>query len=595
MFKAPQIGTVSVRLEEVRGLKDINYIVLNHDDQTFSSKQISPKKVEDQKWDESHTFNVHSLQSHVEVIVVKKRVLQKDKFVANAKIPIPGLQDQEPKHEWFPLLKYMTPKKMAKDIKQEVPQLGEVRLEVKYTSLKQKVEKTYKGEVIESEWNDETSGGTIINHGTWMNNNQFLLTVKNEDTLVNIKVFQPEESEEKNSFYLLKYDPYWDGHKKVVCHNDDIIKIDQFLTPLFGEEAEAKWELRKGKYVIVPCTENPDYRGKFSVNVWTATNDDFTLESLPLSGKTWNKRTAKGEWNKNTAGGGVITGLNWRKNPQYLLQVEGDEDADACVVLSQPEKDMSIGFYIIRYTGFGRKEIEYKNEVGKTDSFKSSPSVGMFDMNLKAGNKYCIIPCTSEPSNGEFTLSVYSDRNIQLNEIDKKWENVATRRSAWRGQTAGGSPNEATFTDNPQFLLTFPKGKRSEFVVDLTVGDDSEAVGFLVVQRDNEKEKKRLGKGKISNDNTYLKPEGWLAQISVSAYGTVTESSALNTYFVIVPSTFRPEVEKSFRITVYSDEEIKLDKLGEDGIIEGEDDPETSDEEEDDDEEEEEEEEEDEE
>jgi len=221
---------------------------------------------------------------------------------------------------------------------------------------------------------------------------------------------------------------------------------------------------------------------------------------------------------------------------------------------------------VIKYSGFGRKEMEYKNECGKTDSFKYAPSVGVYDMSLKSGSKYCIIPCTSEPTTGDFTLSVWSSKKITLHEINNKWEHIATRRSAWRGETAAGSPNESNFTDNPQFLLTFPQGKRTEFVVDLTVGDDSDAMGFVVVERDNDKPKKRLTAGKVTNDNIYLQPEGFLAQVSVSKYGTVTENAAKDHHYIIIPSTFKPGVERTFRLTVYSDNEVVLDRLTEDGV-----------------------------
>lgn len=38
-----------------------------------------------------------------------------------------------------------------------------------------------------------------------MKNPQFLLEVLDHDVIVNIKVFQPEESEEKVSFYIMQY------------------------------------------------------------------------------------------------------------------------------------------------------------------------------------------------------------------------------------------------------------------------------------------------------------------------------------------------------------------------------------------------------
>jgi hypothetical protein len=73
--------------------------------------------------------------------------------------------------------------------------------------------------------------------------------------------------------------------------------------------------------------------------------------------------------------------------------------------------------------------------------------------------------------------------------------------------------------------------------------------------------------------------------ITVCSYSSVTENVAKENYFVIIPSTFKPNIEKSFRLTVYADEEVKLDRLGEDGVIEESDDEESEDEYDDEDEE----------
>lgn len=48
---------------------------------------------------------------------------------------------------------------------------------------------------------------------------------------------------------------------------------------------------------------------------------------------------------------------------------------------------------------------------------------------------------------------------------------MAAFKGKWEGESAGGSPNNDTFTDNPQFLLQFPHG-RTEFVIDLVSTDD---------------------------------------------------------------------------------------------------------------------------
>jgi hypothetical protein len=41
--------------------------------------------------------------------------------------------------------------------------------------------------------------------------------------------------------------------------------------------------------------------------------------------------------------------MNWRKNPQFVIDLK--EEGDVCVVLSQEEKEHSLGLYVLEYTG----------------------------------------------------------------------------------------------------------------------------------------------------------------------------------------------------------------------------------------------------
>lgn len=85
--------------------------------------------------------------------------------------------------------------------------------------------------------------------------------------------------------------------------------------------------------------------------------------------------------------------------------------------------------------GFNKKLIEYTNEVAKTDSFKFSPSgleweatcpinlqeVGVSNLALKAGTKYVIIPCTNDPKEATFALSVYATKDFEAQELTEVW------------------------------------------------------------------------------------------------------------------------------------------------------------------------------
>jgi len=218
--------------------------------------------------------------------------------------------------------------------------------------------------------------------------------------------------------------------------------------------------------------------------------------------------------------------------------------------------------------------IEYQNEIAKTDAFKFTPSVGIRTISLSStpgSNQYCIIPCTSEPKEGNFNLTVFaSGDNFTLDEINKSWNCVVSKKANWKGKTAGGSPNYDTFINNPQYLLTISSKKKAEMLVDLVVSDEYEPIGFLMIKQDNDiKPKRFINKDQIKTEEIVCQPEGWVSRMSIGAYATILDNDAENCHFIIIPSTFKPDVSKTFELSVYSDEEIKLEKLGDEGIDNG--------------------------
>jgi hypothetical protein len=93
--------------------------------------------------------SVHTFQSAVEVLLQRHRLLRSAKIVGHTKIALPNLQDGAIRHEWYPVTEYLSPKKLQKNFKKEAATIGEIRLEVQYKPLQTKVEKHYKGIVIE--------------------------------------------------------------------------------------------------------------------------------------------------------------------------------------------------------------------------------------------------------------------------------------------------------------------------------------------------------------------------------------------------------------------------------------------------------------
>eukprot|EP01114_Cavostelium_apophysatum_P013403 TRINITY_DN3242_c0_g1_i2.p1 TRINITY_DN3242_c0_g1~~TRINITY_DN3242_c0_g1_i2.p1 ORF type:complete len:594 (+),score=219.81 TRINITY_DN3242_c0_g1_i2:147-1928(+) len=574
MFKPPQVGNVHVRVDEIREVKkEVKSVEILYDDAVETQKPPTS----DAK-SEALTFPVHSLQSDVEVVIITKKLIG-HKRQGHYKISIPSLQDVPEKHEWFPLTKIIKQKDVRKLNKEGGPtKVGEIRLWLKYESLKPKVERKVKGVIIDSQWTKETSGGTLMNSPNWMKNPQFKLAL-DEKSEVCIKLTQPQGVDEKVSFYVVKYEDWWESRPKVIFNPEEIVKIDNFWGALFGEEAEARLKLDKGSYVIIPCSENAEHTGNFSINVWhyedkTEGEDGKDekedtgkkLDFVKVDPAEWKSKSLKNQWTKTTAGGGNINGIKWRRNPQFMLTPS--EDSKVSIVLSQEEKDHSIGLYVIKYEGYGKKMLEYTNEVAKTSAFKFTPTVGIPNVTLSKGQSYCIIPATSEPKEGNFTLTIFSDKDFKFSEIASTWASVASRKSHWKGETAGGSPNFDTFVNNPQFLVNLPGGKNVELLVDLVASDEFDAIGFLLIKREKSKKIKRIkNKEKVKPEDIICKPDGWINRMSVGSLATIPESVTADYHFVVIPSTFNPDIRKTFEISVYSDEKVSLQRLDDEGVM----------------------------
>lgn len=170
------------------------------------------------------------------------------------------------------------------------------------------------------------------------------------------------------------------------------------------------------------------------------------------------------------------------------------------------------------------------------------------------------------------------------------------------GETAGGSPNEETFLDNPQFMVffKFPEIVRllnsviifGKSIYGICSGPaSSKWIGFSRISYCETREyiawvkywiHWNRGQGK-KNWSRKIVQWGYLAQAwrlgeqsfrfgalgiggsntTVSVFGKATEKAVTEHNFFIIPSTFKPGVEKKFELLVYSDNPSKLQLLGE--------------------------------
>jgi len=216
--------------------------------------------------------------------------------------------------------------------------------------------------------------------------------------------------------------------------------------------------------------------------------------------------TENGSWSRadGTAVGPQGT-TSFCNNPQYFVQVNGNEDADCYISLVQDDKpgDLPfVGFYLCASTtegklpeGSGMKglqraqtsrgghtEAEYKHS-----SFLKSRVVTR-QYKLPASKiPYVIIPSTSEvgAENG-FQIKVYTtSANVKLCNVlvkAQEYECVALN-GEWTNETAGGCKNAGNQAErNTQYVLTLPVGHPQDCIVTMNQmnQEDPHSAGFYV-------------------------------------------------------------------------------------------------------------------
>lgn len=437
-------------------------------------------------------------------------------------------------------------------------------MEAKFKPNK-KLEDKLKGRVLKDEWTAENSVGSIINNPRWHEAPQYLLTVES-DCQVRLRL-KPEHDAENTyrvTYYVMSYDmDFWKGSKKRWYGIPEIIKVDNFNSPIAAPEIDTKVDLAEGHYIVVCVAEAKGQVGKFAVSADTANLEDITMQQLPLEDAHWSHTHVAGKWDKKTAGGGDITGISWTNNPQYRLSIQAKR-ANVCVVLNQETDEKSIGWYLIDAPADGKKAIEYTDEIATTTKFKATHMNGQLIEKLPRG-EYCLIPATFEAEQvGNFTIEIFSeDPDTECEENKQRWENRKILKGKWSGNSAGGSANDPkSFVQNPQFLIKVPElkdhGALAVQLIQSCQRGEEESLGFLAFVRDKD-ETDRIQAEDLDPDTIFLQPEAWTPARALTVRTKVKKTFESN--LLIVPATFKAGINRSFKLVLYADFPFEVEEL----------------------------------
>ncbi|KAL1518789.1 hypothetical protein AB1Y20_003072 [Prymnesium parvum] len=220
-------------------------------------------------------------------------------------------------------------------------------------------------------------------------------------------------------------------------------------------------------------------------------------------GAGWTVQRVHGAWTTEEAGGMLRAWPNspWRRNPQYT--VHASQRCTAVIGLSQQDAQTdandasdiyphAIGIFVLAGSeadgGDFKKVTAVEGEVVAASrlSFARQSSISI-ELEPTAGG-YVIIPCTLEPFTFiNFTVTVASTAPVAIARTPAAtpggvgWQEHKLRAS-WSvaKNTAGGCPNnEATWTNNPQFLINVVEAETRAVCVLCLDLDASESEAML--------------------------------------------------------------------------------------------------------------------
>ncbi|EFA77386.1 calpain-like cysteine protease [Heterostelium album PN500] len=595
-------GTVEVKIKEVKGCQ--THFLFAKCELAQKKTEIKSKALSNHTFVDVFEFRVSSPNSEVEIEAWKKNLFFKDKITGRIVLPISellGATGGEAK--WYPLTTSKktrrprtatspdpsapagTPDENAQEKdttsegepnedspKQRTRSASvsakkpkdppEICLEIKFTKNEPPKE-VLKGIILDGQWTTENSVGSLTSNPHWIKCVQYLLTVKNENTPLTLKLRQPEGTDQRVSFFVINYDPFYGGSKKVILDTvNDIKKVDNFICPIAATAVDCQIELEVGQYCIVPYAETFGFAGSYKLNVDSPQIANIELYPLPKDESCqWKEVTIEGLWTSQINGGGDINVLHWTKNPQYAIHLT--KKARACVLLSQDDNEKSIGFYVLKQTAdIGKRLVEFRDQVGKTEAFKPSCHNGC-TMTLEKGD-YIVIPSTYDQAlEGAYHITMYTDdQEATFTTITHTWKETELIKGTWVGKSAGGSPNNgASFFNNPQFRLKLPKDRTEEvsFVVQLiqdsTLND--EGIGFIVITR--ESHEKPVQASTFQNEDLFTKTNNWEKRNDIACRVTIKPDQPNE--LTVIPSTFEKGVNRSFRIQLFSEVPIEIEEI----------------------------------
>jgi hypothetical protein len=398
---------------------------------------------------------------------------------------------------------------------------------------------------VASELVGDAAAGCINNAG-WFKNPQFAI-VPTADTDVYISIAQPDlrleaakaltntkrQYEHKIGFCLVRVA---DAAYALAAHPQasDVVCSTVFLNV---RQLAKDVKLKRGEqYVLVPSTFKAGEQTPFVLEVHARRPVAFKkLDLRPVA-------KYSGAW-AGASAGGCMNHATWVDNPQLAVTLDGD--ADLSIALQQElaagAAPTFAGFLVVR-SEFLLADRPRAADVVFESQITNTARVVAAAPHVPAGT-YVVVPSTFEPGvEARFSLELAPAARVK-SIAPAPERHAATIRSAWKGVTAGGCPNHATWRNSPQFILDAPAQRSGKLELTLTLATAvAKHVGFYIFRADGEQRR------------VWMAPDEIVAK---SAFTTGTASAdlsldAAHAPYLVLPCTFEAGVDADFTLKAFS-------------------------------------------
>lgn len=345
-----------------------------------------------------------------------------------------------------------------------------------------------------------------------------------------------------------------------------------------------------------------DFQGHFNrIYVCRVLNSVDGSRARPgdaVDGCSWYRYDVQSSWDAESAGG-CFNFPSWRSNPQWEIRTSAE--THAIFLLMQPDPRTiqgpcegggaeggpqykhKIGMYVMKGSEQYRRKVLFDSEeIEGDDVVDSTPYIQYREVQcntmdeesesrLKADERFVLCPSTFQPNKlGPFRLVVFSESPLAQPPTALPRLRELRHSGRWTRESAGGCRNFWTWRRNEQLFLRLTRAARASVVLMRRDKDTEESETPLLGKKSKSKAARRKHRdremcigfsvatsGDASRRVVHLHEEAIIEKTPYSPNFEVARefvSDSAST-FVVVPSTYLPDMVGDFQLVVFTDDE----------------------------------------